>query len=216
MRIGSAAYRAVTEESHRFAVSCHVRVARRSHQDRVIGRRREIVSGNVTRPLISIIVPVFNSADNLRPFHDAVTDVIVDTGVRLGFLFVDDGSATLVFEVLGGLRASRRARALRSRAISAARRDRAGIDYCTATPPRHARIAGIRRLDTEFVDRWRSGTTSCGARTGPDEGALRSYGDVDVLSPRPAFAIPTIRQGGRGLQPICVRVDAFVMPGRNR
>ncbi len=171
----------------------------------------------MTRPLISIIVPVFNERDNLRPFHDAVTDVIRSMPeYDWEFLFVDDGSRDGSFEVLGGLRAhDERVQALRfPRNFGSHVAIAAGIDYChgDAAIVMAADLQDPPALIREFVDRWRSGhDVVWGARTGRDEGALRSYGMSMFYRLVRRFAIPTYPQGGTGSFSLISRpvIDAF-------
>ena len=42
---------------------------------------------------VSVVVPVFNEADNLRPLHDALTRQLVAVGLPYEIIFVNDGSS---------------------------------------------------------------------------------------------------------------------------
>ena len=137
---------------------------------------------NVSRPLITIVVPVFNEGDNLRLFYDAVTDVIrTIPEYDWGFIFVDDGSRDGSFEVLSALRArDERVQALRfPRNFGSHVAIAAGIDYCRgdAAVVMAADLQDPPALIRDFVDRWRSGhDVVWGARTGRDEGDVLPSG----------------------------------------
>ena len=103
----------VTEEvAAPLALPADVRVTLRRRPDTASSRPSSpsLDPPNVTRPLIAIVVPVFNERDNLRPFYDEVTDVMRSLAdYDWEFVFVDDGSRDGSFAVLNGLRAARRA-----------------------------------------------------------------------------------------------------------
>jgi dolichol-phosphate mannosyltransferase len=44
------------------------------------------------QPLLSICVPVFNEAENIRPLHEAIAAVIDPAGISAEIILVDDGS----------------------------------------------------------------------------------------------------------------------------
>jgi len=172
---------------------------------------------NVTRPLITIVVPVFNEGDNLRLFYEAVTGVIrTMSEYDWGFIFVDDGSRDGSFEALTALRAQDdRVQALRfPRNFGSHVAIAAGIDYCRgdAAVVMAADLQDPPALIRDFVDRWRSGhDVVWGARTGRDEGALRSYGMAMFYRLVRRFAIPTYPEGGTGSFCLISRpvIDAF-------
>jgi len=172
---------------------------------------------NVTRPLITIVVPVFNEGDNLRLFYEAVTGVIrTMSEYDWGFIFVDDGSRDGSFEALTALRAQDdRVQALRfPRNFGSHVAIAAGIDYCRgdAAVVMAADLQDPPALIREFVERWRSGhDVVWGARTGRDEGALRSYGMAMFYRLVRRFAIPTYPEGGTGSFCLISRpvIDAF-------
>ena len=172
---------------------------------------------NVTRPLITIVVPVFNEGDNLRLFYEAVTGVIrTMSEYDWGFIFVDDGSRDGSFEALTALRAQDdRVQALRfPRNFGSHVAIAAGIDYChgDAAVVMAADLQDPPALIRDFVERWRSGhDVVWGARTGRDEGALRSYGMAMFYRLVRRFAIPTYPEGGTGSFCLISRpvIDAF-------
>jgi glycosyltransferase involved in cell wall biosynthesis len=41
---------------------------------------------------VSVVVPLYNEADNVRPLHAALTDVLHNLGRRYEIVLVDDGS----------------------------------------------------------------------------------------------------------------------------
>jgi glycosyltransferase involved in cell wall biosynthesis len=171
----------------------------------------------VPRPLIAIVVPVFNEHDNLRPFYEAVTGVIRSVPeYDWEFMFVDDGSRDGSFEELRILRGQdERVQALRfPRNFGSHVAIAAGIDYCRgdAAVVMAADLQDPPALIREFVDRWRSGyDVVWGARTGRDEGALRSYGMAMFYRLVRRFAIPTYPEGGTGSFCLISRpvIDAF-------
>jgi len=171
----------------------------------------------VTRPLITIVVPVFNEGDNLRLFYEAVIGVIrTMSEYDWGFIFVDDGSRDGSFEALTALRAQDdRVQALRfPRNFGSHVAIAAGIDYChgDAAVVMAADLQDPPALIRDFVDRWRSGhDVVWGARTGRDEGALRSYGMAMFYRLVRRFAIPTYPEGGTGSFCLISRpvIDAF-------
>src|SRR5581483_3934066 len=157
-------------------------------------RRRAGDRRRMTRPIVAIVVPVFNEHDNLRAFHAAVSDVVADMPeYDWEFVFVDDGSRDGSFEVLTALRAPRN---FGSHVAIAA-----GIDYCQgdAAIVMAADLQDPPALIREFVARWREGyDVVWGARTGRDEGALRSTGMSMFYRLVRRFAIPSYPAGGTG------------------
>jgi glycosyltransferase involved in cell wall biosynthesis len=158
----------------------------------------------VTRPLITVVVPVFNERDNLRAFHEAVTEVMRSLpNLDWEFVFVDDGSRDGSLDVLNALREEDdRVLALRfPRNFGSHVAIAAGIDYCRgdAVVVMAADLQDPPALIREFVDRWRSGfDVVWGARTGRDDGALRSWGMSMFYRLVRRFAIPTYPKGGTG------------------
>ena len=169
------------------------------------------------RPLIAIVVPVFNEQDNLRPFYEAVTAVIRSVPeYDWEFMFVDDGSRDGSFEQLRIVRGQdERVQALRfPRNFGSHVAIAAGIDYCRgdAAIVMAADLQDPPALIREFVDRWRSGyDVVWGARTGRDESALRSYGMAMFYRLVRRFAIPSYPKGGTGSFCLISRavIDAF-------
>ena len=171
----------------------------------------------MTRPLIAIVVPVFNERDNLRLFYDAVAGVIrAMPEYEWELLFIDDGSRDGSFEILSGLRShDERVEALRfPRNFGSHVAIAAGIDYCRgdAAIVMAADLQDPPALIREFVERWRSGyDVVWGARTGRDESALRAYGMSMFYRMVRRFAIPTYPEGGTGSFCLISRpvIDAF-------
>jgi dolichol-phosphate mannosyltransferase len=170
-----------------------------------------------TRPLITIVVPVFNERDNLRSFHDAASDVLGALGdYDWEFVFVDDGSRDRSFEILQEMGAADpRVRALRfPRNFGSHVAIAAGIDYCRgdAAVIMAADLQDPPPLIREFVGRWRDGfDVVWGARTGRDDGRLRAWGMSMFYRLVRRFAIPTYPQGGTGSFCLITRpvIDAF-------
>jgi len=171
----------------------------------------------VARPLIAIVVPVFNERDNLRLFHEALAAVIATMpDYDWEFMFVDDGSRDGSFDVLRDLRASDpRVQALRfPRNFGSHVAIAAGIDYCRGDVAivMAADLQDPPSLITDFVERWRGGyDVVWGARTGRDESALRAYGMSLFYRLVRRFAIPTYPEGGTGSFCLISRpvIDAF-------
>jgi glycosyltransferase involved in cell wall biosynthesis len=171
----------------------------------------------VTRPLITIVVPVFNEHDNLRPFHEEVTAVMRSLGdYDWEFVFVDDGSKDGSFAVLNELRAADdRVLALRfPRNFGSHVAIAAGIDYChgDAVVVMAADLQDPPSLIRDFVARWRDGfDVVWGARTGRDDGAIRSWAMSVFYTLVRRFAIPTYPKGGTGSFCLISRpvIDAF-------
>jgi glycosyltransferase involved in cell wall biosynthesis len=169
------------------------------------------------RPLVAIVVPVFNERDNLRLFYDAVIDVIRSMPeYDWELMFIDDGSRDGSFEVLSGLRAhDERVEALRfPRNFGSHVAIAAGLDYCRgdAAIVMAADLQDPPALIREFVERWRGGYDIVwGARTGRDESAVRSYGMSMFYRLVRRFVIPTYPEGGTGSFCLISRavIDAF-------
>ena len=51
-------------------------------------------------PAISLVVPVYNEEESLRPFHDKVLRTLDDLGLTAEVLYVDDGSRDRSFAIL--------------------------------------------------------------------------------------------------------------------
>jgi polyisoprenyl-phosphate glycosyltransferase len=155
-------------------------------------------------PLVSIVVPVFNEEANLGQFYSAVTSVMRDIGgCEWEFVFVDDGSRDRSFAILEDLR-------LRDARVTALRFARnfgshvaiaAGIDHCRgdAAVIMAADLQDPPDVIREFIARWRAGyDVVWGARTGRDDGALRSSMMAMFYRLVRRFAIPSYPAGGTG------------------
>jgi len=156
------------------------------------------------RPLLSIVVPVFNERGNLARFHQEVAAVMRELAeYDCEIVFVDDGSRDDSFAVIEELR-------VRDPRISAIRFPRnfgshiaiaAGIDHCRgdAAVVLAADLQDPPQLIREFVARWREGyDVVWGARTGRDDGAIRGMAMNAFYRAVRRFAIPTYPKGGTG------------------
>ena len=56
------------------------------------------------KPYLSIVVPVYNEEDNVKPLYEKIRTVCEEVGKSFEVLFVDDGSNDRTFEVLSNLR----------------------------------------------------------------------------------------------------------------
>ena len=133
------------------------------------------------KPLLAIVVPVFNERDNLERFHEQVTAVMRDLAdYDWEFVFVDDGSRDGSFGVLSTLHErDERVTALRfprnfgSHVAIAAGIDRARGDAAVIMA---ADLQDPPSLIRDFVARWRDGyDVVWGARSGRDDGAFRAW-----------------------------------------
>ncbi|MGO8751313.1 MAG: glycosyltransferase family 2 protein [Thermoguttaceae bacterium] len=110
---------------------------------------------------ISIVLPVFNEASNLRPLHEALMRQLEEVGVPYEMIFVDDGSHDGSLEVLREL--SRKDPHLR--AVSLSRNF--GHQYAITAGMEYARGEAVVVMDADLqhppelipkmVDVWRSG-----------------------------------------------------------
>jgi dolichol-phosphate mannosyltransferase len=169
------------------------------------------------RPLITIVVPVFNERDNLRRFHQEVGEVMAGLGgYEWEFIFVDDGSRDDSFRVLEELRAGDpRVFAIRfPRNFGSHVAIAAGIDHChgDAAVIMAADLQDPPALIREFVARWAEGyAVVWGARSGRDDGAIRGWAMNRFYALVRRFAIPTYPKGGTGSFCLIARpaIDAF-------
>ena len=158
----------------------------------------------MTRPLVAIVVPVFNERENLPRFYAAVAEVIATMpDYDWEFVFVDDGSRDGSFEVLTRLRETdRRVQALRfPRNFGSHVAIAAGVDYCRgdAAIVMAADLQDPPALIRDFVARWREGyDVVWGARTGRDDSAVRSFGMSMFYRLVRRYAIPSYPAGGTG------------------
>ncbi len=179
----------------------------------------------MARPLLAIVVPVFNERDNLARFHDEVSAVMRELGdYDWEFVFVDDGSRDGSFDVLRMLHErDARVTALRfprnfgshvaiAAGIGRSRGDAAVIMAADLQDP--------PALIREFVARWREGyDVVWGARSGRDDGAVRAWAMGRFYTLVRRFAIPTYPKGGTGSFCLIAKpvMDAFrQMNERNR
>jgi polyisoprenyl-phosphate glycosyltransferase len=179
----------------------------------------------MARPLLAIVVPVFNERDNLARFHDEVSAVMRELrDYDWEFVFVDDGSRDGSFDVLRLLHErDDRVTALRfprnfgshvaiAAGIGRSRGDAAVIMAADLQDP--------PALIRDFVARWREGyDVVWGARSGRDDGAVRAWAMGRFYTLVRRFAIPTYPKGGTGSFCLIAKpvMDAFrQMNERNR
>lgn len=177
------------------------------------------------KPLLAIVVPVFNERDNLERFHEQVSAVMRDlVDYDWEFVFVDDGSRDGSFEVLSALHErDERVTALRfprnfgSHVAIAAGIDRARGDAAVIMA---ADLQDPPALIRDFVARWRDGyDVVWGARSGRDDGAFRAWAMGRFYAMVRRYAIPTYPKGGTGSFCLITKpvMDAFRhMNERNR
>jgi dolichol-phosphate mannosyltransferase len=179
----------------------------------------------MARPLLAIVVPVFNEHDNLARFHDEVSAVMRGLGdYDWEFVFVDDGSRDGSFDVLRMLHerddrvtALRFPRNFGSHVAIAAGIGRSCGDAAVIMA---ADLQDPPALIREFVARWREGyDVVWGARSGRDDGAVRAWAMGRFYTLVRRFAIPTYPKGGTGSFCLIAKpvMDAFrQMNERNR
>jgi len=113
------------------------------------------------RQTLSVVVPVFNEEDNLRPFLNAANAALAELDMDVEIVFVDDGSADRTFEVAAALaREDSRVRCLRfSRNFGSACAQLAGLRAATgdAAVVISVDLQDPPELVPEMVERWRQG-----------------------------------------------------------
>ena len=126
-----------------------------------IAPRPAATATHEARPELSVVIPMFNEADNLRLLVDTLTPVLDRAAGSFEVVFVDDGSSD------GTLDALRRANELdpRFRAVSFSRNF--GKEIAIAAGLDHAQGAAVVIMDADlqhppemietFVARWREG-----------------------------------------------------------
>jgi len=179
----------------------------------------------MAKPLIAIVVPVHNEKDNLARFREEVSLVMRQLGeFDWEFVFVDDGSTDGSFDVLRAMRdLDDRVTALRfPRNFGSHVAIAAGIDYAKgdAAVIMAADLQDPPALIKDFVARWRDGyDVVWGARSGRDDGKLRSWAMNRFYSVVRRIAIPNYPKGGTGSFCLISKpvMDAFrQMNERNR
>jgi glycosyltransferase involved in cell wall biosynthesis len=55
------------------------------------------------RPELSVVVPLYNEEESLRPLHRAITDAVKPLGIRYEIVFVDDGSRDATAQIAAAL-----------------------------------------------------------------------------------------------------------------
>jgi glycosyltransferase involved in cell wall biosynthesis len=116
---------------------------------------------DVNRPDLSIVVPVFNEAANLRPLSDRLDTVLVRLDLRYEIIFVDDGSSDESLAIIRDLwRRNRRIRGISlSRNFGKEIAIAAGLDHAEgrATILMDADLQHPPELIATFVQLWRQG-----------------------------------------------------------
>lgn len=112
-------------------------------------------------PDISLVIPVFNEAKNLRPLAARLAPAMETCGVSFEAIFVDDGSADDSLDILRALCAAER----RFRALSLSRNF--GKEVAIAAGLDHARGRAVVIMDgdlqhppeviAQFIEKWREG-----------------------------------------------------------
>jgi glycosyltransferase involved in cell wall biosynthesis len=98
----------------------------------------------VSRPDLSVVVPLFNEAENLRPLAAEIASSLEPRGLDYELLFVDDGSTDASPRVLAELAAADR----RIRVLRLARNSGQSAGLCIGF--RHARGALTATLDADL------------------------------------------------------------------
>lgn len=114
-----------------------------------------------TETELSIVAPIYNEADNLRPLLDRLTPVLESCVRSFEIIFVDDGSTDHTREVLRGAHdADPRIRAIAlSRNFGKEIAIAAGLDHVSGAAAiiMDADLQHPPEIITSFVERWREG-----------------------------------------------------------
>jgi dolichol-phosphate mannosyltransferase len=113
------------------------------------------------RPVLSVVIPVFNEAGNLPALYERLTGVLEQTGASYEIVFVDDGSRDRSLDILRALAADDR----RVLAVELARNF--GHQVAISAGLDHARGDGVIIMDADlqdppevlpqFIAKWREG-----------------------------------------------------------
>ena len=156
------------------------------------------------RPLVSIVIPVHNEHDNLARCYEETVAVLQSLpDFEWEFIFIDDGSRDGSFEILEQLRArDDRVMALRfPRNFGSHVAIAAGLDHCRgeAAVIMAADLQDPPALIPQFIAQWRDGfDVVWGARSGRDDGAVRSTLMRAFYTLVRRYALPTYPKGGTG------------------
>jgi glycosyltransferase involved in cell wall biosynthesis len=128
--------------------------------DRLGGRANDDLA-SFTRPHLSVVIPVYNEADNLPNLYARLTDVLATTGSTYEIVFIDDGSRDDSLALLGALAADDR----RVVVVELARNF--GHQVAISAGLDHARGDGVIVMDADlqdppevlpqFIAKWREG-----------------------------------------------------------
>jgi polyisoprenyl-phosphate glycosyltransferase len=118
-------------------------------------------SAQFARPDLSVVIPVFNEADNLASLHSRLTAVLASIGLRYEIIFVDDGSRDTSLELLRDVAADDPCVLV----VELARNF--GHQVAISAGMDHARGDGVMIMDADlqdppevlpqFIDKWREG-----------------------------------------------------------
>ena len=130
------------------------------------------------RPLVSIVIPMLNERNGLRPLFDRVAQTIKDTPVEWELVIVDDGSTDGSRDVIAKVlsRFSRWRLVFLSRNFGQQPAYRAGLEYARgeAVIFLDADLQDPPELIPELLAKWREGyKVVTGSRTGREEHGLR-------------------------------------------
>ncbi len=113
------------------------------------------------RPLVSVVIPVFNEEGNIEALHDQLQTVFKALSVRVEFLFVDDGSVDGTLEVITELaRTDNRVRAVSfSRNFGHQAALSAGLDLASgdAVITMDGDLQHPPRIIPELLNKWNEG-----------------------------------------------------------
>ena len=114
------------------------------------------------RPVLSVIVPVYNESENVGPMHDALSDTAQQASwVDWEFIFIDDGSTDDTFELLrrAHLRDPRVKVVRMSRNYGSHKGAAAGLRYAAgdAAVIMAGDLQDHPREILRFLDKWREG-----------------------------------------------------------
>lgn len=123
--------------------------------------KQQMGTENPEKLIVSIVIPVYNEAQNLPELYRRLNDVFVKENLMREIIFVDDGSTDASFEVIQSLHSDdRTVKAIRfSRNFGHQVAITAGLDYCTgdAVIMLDADLQHPPELLSTFIGKWREG-----------------------------------------------------------
>jgi len=164
---------------------------------RPLARTRTSQEATTDRPLVSLVVPVFNEESSIELFVSTVEPIMSSLGCTYEILFVDDGSRDKTLDVLRSAKARNPAIAIVSltRNFGKEAAMTAGLDHARgdAVIPMDVDLQDPPELIIRFIERWRAGADVVyGVRSSRDsDGPIKRvsagwfYSLFNLVSPTP-------------------------------